>query len=199
MEFQLAHPRARAGSEQGQLGTGQKTRDGWAALARGERSRGGRSLPTGVPGIGGPGFWASPMRWPLAGHPLHRVCVGRVWGNSRPLCFCRRAVPSGFQGRRGSQTTPLGDGWPFKVCVNAFRWRWFRHLSSAGAGGGGGTARGSKGAEPQTESNRHRVQSTQARPSQRTTVGHGASAAANDRRAKQASNCLSGMQRRRLT
>jgi hypothetical protein len=202
MEFQLAHPRARAGYEQGQLGTGQKTRDGWAALARGERSRGGRSLPTGVPGIGGRVLGlanAMASGWPP--DPGNSVFAGE-------LCPVAEGVRNNTARRRLAiqslcQLLPLASVQALELCRCWWRWR---HCPRE------------QGAEPQTESTRHRVQSTQARPSQRTrgpktwgqpsrgappTVGHGASAAANDRRAMQASNCRPGMRRgaapRRLT
>ena len=97
------HPRAVAGGWQGQVETGQKTRAG--ARGGGDRSRwwlstcmGARSPPTGVPGRGGPGLEASPMRCPRCGQPAQRACrlkscrgrrchlMGRVGGRWRWPC-----------------------------------------------------------------------------------------------------------------
>ena len=80
-------PRARAGSEQGQLGTGQKTRSGWlpppsTAIpppCRGERGEEarclGRSPPSGVPGAGAMGEERARWRWLSPGSPPPRCPV----------------------------------------------------------------------------------------------------------------------------
>ena len=73
----LAQPGARVGSAQRQPGTGQNSRcrEGAPRPLAGDRSRSRadpRSPPTGVPGAGGPGLAASPIRHARIGQPGHR-------------------------------------------------------------------------------------------------------------------------------